>query len=84
MSETNERSLRIEKVPASTLVRIAWNGGGEVPQSLQGSFTSHAAARQAIEVWKINEAKREVREESPPLDEAKAARKPGRPPAQHI
>lgn len=34
MSE--QRSLRIEQVPASTLVRIAWNGGGELPEELKG------------------------------------------------
>ena len=69
------RSLRIEKVPASTLLCIKWNGGGEVPAELSGYFTSQSAAKLAIEVWKQKNNRVEVKEESPSPDEA-AARKP--------
>lgn len=80
------RSLRIEKVPATTLVCIKWNGGGEVPAVLSGTYTSHAAAKLAIDVWKAQNGREEVEEESPPMDEDKdrqEARKRGRP-AKHI
>lgn len=79
------RSLRIEKVPATTLVRIAWNGGGEVPNALSGTYTSHASAKLAIAVWKAAAGRDEVEEESPALDEDKErqeARKRGRPAKQ--
>lgn len=77
MSEA--RSLRIEKVPATPLVRVVWNGGGEVPAELSGCYTSHAAAKQAIAEYSAKVG-REIQEESPSLDEAKEVRKPGRPP----
>lgn len=64
------RSLRIEKVPASTLVCIKWNGGGEIPAELSGHYTSHDAAKLAIEVWKAKNARPDVKEESPSTDEA--------------
>lgn len=79
------RSLRIEKVPATTLVCVKWNGGGEVPAPLSGTYTSHAAARQAIDIWKSMNSREEVEEESPALDEDKErqeARKRGRPSKQ--
>ena len=57
MSE--QRSLRIEQVPASTLVRIAWNGGGELPEELKGHFTTPAEAKKAILNWEAK-AKRGV------------------------
>ncbi len=73
------RSLRIEKVPATTLLRIVWNGGGEVPAPLTGTYTSHTMARQAIEVWKSVNGREEVVEESPSTDEAVNKPKRGRP-----
>lgn len=79
------RSLRIEKVPATTLVRVVWNGGGEVPGVLSGTYTSHAAAKLAIDVWKAASGREEVEEESPDMDEDKErqeARKRGRPAKQ--
>jgi hypothetical protein len=45
------RTLRIEPVPASVLVCVAWNGGGELPQALKGSFTSAAIAQMAINAY---------------------------------
>lgn len=45
------KQLRVEKVEASTLVRIAWTGGGEVPDALKGSYTSRAEAELAISRW---------------------------------
>jgi hypothetical protein len=71
------RTLRIEKVPATTLYCIRWNGGGEVPAMLAGSYTNQAAAKQAIEVWKSQSGRVEVEEDSPPADEA--VKRIGRP-----
>lgn len=82
---SDKRSLRIEKVPATTMVCIKWNGGGEVPAALSGSFTSVALARQAINVWKLQGGREDVEEESPSFDEDKErqeARKRGRPAKQ--
>lgn len=58
------RSLRIEKVPNSTLLCIKWNGGGEVPRELHGTYTSMKDAKQAIEIWKVTNKREEVVEES--------------------
>lgn len=66
------RTLRIEKVPASTLVCIKWNGGGEVPKELSGHYTSKEAAQVAINVWKAANGREEVEEASPSTDEARA------------
>lgn len=49
MSE--RRTLRVESVPASTLVKLAWNGGGELPEALKGFYTSHKEATKAIDAW---------------------------------
>lgn len=82
------RSLRIERVPATTLVCIKWNGGGEVPALLSGNYTSHAAAKQAIVSWQATQpAEREVEVESPSEDvdkERAEARKRGRPATKSI
>lgn len=80
---TNARSLRIEKVPATTLVRIAWNGGGEVPDELKGHYTSPLAAKQAIAVW-TSKAEREVEIDSPSEDAAVVKKPLGRPPMKSI
>lgn len=82
---SDKRSLRIEKVPATTMVCIKWNGGGEVPDQLKGSYTSVALARQAINVWKLQGGREDVEEETPSFDEDKErqeARKRGRPAKQ--
>lgn len=81
---TDKRTLRIEKVPASTLLRIVWNGGGEVPAALSGSYTSHLSAETAIKAW-MAANDREVEIDSPGPDEQKAEQKKrGRPPIQPI
>lgn len=41
----------IEPVLATSLVRVRFEGGGEVPASLSGSYTTPAAAQQAIDVY---------------------------------
>lgn len=48
------KNLRIESDPGSALVRIAFEGGGEVPDMLKGLYTSPADAQRAIEVWKAS------------------------------
>lgn len=55
------KQLVIEKVEASTLVRIVWTGGGEVPDALKGSYTTRAEAQRAIVRWQAaNPEKAEV------------------------
>lgn len=82
---SDKRSLRIEKVPASTLVKIAWNGGGEVPAELSGTYTSYHSANMAIEVWKSNNKREEVEIDSPDPDEDKERiKRRGRPPIKPI
>lgn len=71
------KKLRIEAVPNSTLVRIAYEGGGEVPDGLKGHFTTETIARQFIAAWQAANPEREVeladKQEEP-------RRGPGRPP----
>lgn len=80
------RSLRIEKVPATTLYCIKWNGGGEVPAMLSGNYTSQHAAKLAIAVWKSTADREEVEEESASPDEGKEkfAKRGPRPPIKSI
>jgi len=54
------KNLRIEGDPGSALVRIVFEGGGELPASLSGKFTSPADAKRAIEVWKASKDGRPV------------------------
>jgi hypothetical protein len=56
----DKRTLRIEPVPATALVRVAWNGGGELPQALKGYYTSVKDAQRAIDVWSTNQSRPEV------------------------
>lgn len=74
MSE--QRSLRIEQVPATTLVRIAWNGGGELPEELKGHYTTPAEAKKAIQNWEAKSKRGVDVEVKRPDDEAP---KRGRP-----
>lgn len=72
------KSLRIEPVPNSTMVRFAWNGGGQLPEALSGSYTNRKTAEQALKQWLATQDDREVE-----LDEQKEEaprRGPGRPP----
>lgn len=55
-----KRTLRIEPVPATALVRIAWNGGGEVPAAISGYYTSTKDAQRAIDIWSTNQGRPEV------------------------
>lgn len=56
----DKRTLRIEPVPATALVRVAWNGGGELPKALKGYYTSVKDAQRAIDVWSTNQSRPEV------------------------
>lgn len=47
----SDKALMIEKIPASGLVRVRWDGGGEVPGELGGMYTSYLDAKRAITVW---------------------------------
>ena len=53
------KNFRIEPAPASALVQIAWEGGGELPDDLKGSFMTPADAKRAIEVWKAKNPDRD-------------------------
>lgn len=70
------KSIRIEAVPSSTLVKFAWNGGGELPAELSGTYTNTAAAMQAFRAWIANQKDREVNLEQ---KEEAPKRGPGRP-----
>lgn len=48
----SEKQLLIEQAPGSTLLRIRWEGGGQVPALLSGQFTSVKAAEDQIALWK--------------------------------
>lgn len=45
------KQLRIEKIEATTLVKIAYTGGGEVPDALKGAYTNRTEAELAIKRW---------------------------------
>ena len=51
------KALRIETAPNSHLRKIVWEGGGEIPARLSGTYTSIAAATQAIVAWAADEKK---------------------------
>lgn len=48
LEELMTKKLRIEPVEGTTMVRIAYEGGGEVPDALKGSFTNATIAKQFI------------------------------------
>lgn len=48
----SEKQLLIEQAPGSTLLRIRWGGGGQIPAMLAGQFTSVRAAEEQIALWK--------------------------------
>lgn len=73
------KSLRIEAVPNSTLVRFAWNGGGELPAALSGTYTNRKTAEQAMNEWLATQTDREVVLEASKAEE-QPRRGPGRPP----
>lgn len=47
----SNKILRIEPIEATTMVRIAYTGGGEVPDALKGAFTNATIAKQFIDSW---------------------------------
>lgn len=56
------KSFRIEPVEATTMVRIAYVGGGEVPDALKGLFTNITIAKQHLASWQAANPEREVKE----------------------
>lgn len=66
------KSLRVVPVPASSLVKIEFEGGGEVPDELKGTFTSTQTANARIKEWLARNPHRNPDVEQPP-------RGPGRP-----
>lgn len=54
------KNLVIEPVPASALVRVAYEGGGEVPDELKGWYMTPRDAKEAIEVWRAKNPEREL------------------------
>lgn len=73
------KTLRIEPVPASTMVRIAWNGGGQLPPELEGSWTNTKMAQQAITAWATKNERGEMKAEVVEREQD-LPRRPGRPP----
>lgn len=50
------KALRVEKVEGSGLVKVAYEGGGEVPDELKSHYTSSAEAHRAIAVHQANKS----------------------------
>lgn len=48
----SEKNLRIERDQKTLLYRIKWEGGGQLPDLLQGQYTSVAKAEEQIARWK--------------------------------
>lgn len=48
--------IRLEPVPGSSLCRFAWNGGGELPVALSGSYTGPAMAYQALTAYNLTQS----------------------------
>lgn len=71
------KNFRIEKVPASTLVKISFTGGGEVPDELKSFYTSQKDAAVAIAAWLAANPDREVK-----LEEEVKEAKPQKPKSQ--
>lgn len=70
------KQLRIEKIEATTLVRIAFTGGGEVPDSLKGAYTNRTEAEVAIKRWLSANPGKEVAVQPPEReDTGKGAKK---------
>ena len=68
--------LRIEKIEASTLVKIAYTGGGEVPDALKGAYTNRTEAELAISRWLAANPDKEVVVQPPEReDTGKGAKK---------
>lgn len=47
-----KRELKVVPVENSTLYRVVWDGGGELPDMLKSNYTSPAEAKTAIARWK--------------------------------
>jgi hypothetical protein len=54
------KRLRVEQVPGNTLLRFAYEGGGEVPDDLKGQYTSYAEAKRKLAVWESQNPERNV------------------------
>lgn len=74
------KTFRIEPVPASGLVRIAYEGGGEVPDELKGGWTTAANAKMAIAAWQAKNPDRTQEAPRVVTEEQEEKRGPGRPP----
>jgi len=46
------KELHLGVDPKSPLLTFKWEGGGEVPQELQGLFTAEEMARKAFNMWR--------------------------------
>lgn len=66
------KTLEVEGVPNTALVRIKWTNGGELPAELQGNFTSTMYAKARIAEWYARNPHRDPDAEPQP-------RGPGRP-----
>jgi hypothetical protein len=48
------KNLKVYKKPNTMLYNVMYEGGGELPKELQGSWNSVSAAEKAVEIYKIN------------------------------
>lgn len=78
------KNLVIEQVPQSTLCRIRWEGGGEVPAKLSGEFTNPVVAKQFIDAWLAENPDRDVEVKNAPSAERLVPKPKGRVPMSSL
>ena len=75
------KALKIVRVHGNPHYEIRWEGGGEVPADLQGTFTSMTDAKRFIAVWQSARKDEPVQVN---VVEDPVEKKRGRPPAKPI
>lgn len=83
MMNPNQKQLKVVKRETDTFYKIAFEGGGEVPAELQGSFTNQAVADRTLMLYKAKLAARKPEEkpdsEKDIIELLNTKRPPGRP-----
>ncbi len=51
---TYKKTVTVIPVPQTSLVKLKFKGGGELPNRLKGSFTTKELALKAFERYKLN------------------------------
>jgi hypothetical protein len=74
------KALKIVRVPNAPHYEVRWEGGGEVPAILQGTFTSVMDAMNHITVWEDTREKDEPVEVKDLTADIPMEKRRGRPP----